>query len=198
VDVPARVTEVLAPSPQVVRVELVGSRARGEETALSDWDFRVDTTNGAELARELPTLVEPLEPLAAQWDRLTQRATYMLMLPGAVKVDLFPGDELRAIQPPWEPTPSNLVAVDAHFWDWALWLGGKVLAEKSGVVSEELGKLHRNLLGPLGVTSPPATVEQTVAQYRGARDRLELRWDISVPRRLGDEVSLALVRHGVI
>jgi predicted nucleotidyltransferase len=198
VDVPARLTEVLAPSPQVVRVELVGSRARGEETALSDWDFRVDTTNGAALARELPTLVEPLEPLAAQWDRLTERATYMLMLAGAVKVDLFPGDELRAIQPPWEPTPSNLVAVDAHFWDWALWLGGKVLAEKTGVIAEELRKLHRNLLGPLGVTSPPATVEQAVAEYRGARNRLELRWDISVPRRLGDEVSVALVRHGVI
>ena len=197
-DVPARVTEVLAPSALVVRVDLVGSRARGEETALSDWDFRIDTTNGAALARELPTLVEPLEPLAAQWDRLTERATYMLMLPGAVKVDLFPGDELRAIQPPWEPTPSNLVAIDAHFWDWALWLGGKVLAERSVVVSEELGKLHRNLLGPLGVTSPPATVEQAVDEYRGTRDRLERRWEMSVPRRVGDEVAIALVRHGVM
>jgi predicted nucleotidyltransferase len=198
VDISARVTEVLAPSPLVVRVELVGSRARGEETVLSDWDFRIDTKNGTALAGELPTLIEPLEPLAAQWDRLTERATYMLMLPGAVKVDLFPGDEQRAIQPPWEPTPSNLVAIDAHFWDWALWLGGKVLAEKSGVVSEELGKLHRNLLGPLGATSPPATVEQAVAEYRGARDRLERRWEMSVPRRVGDEVAFALVRHGVM
>jgi predicted nucleotidyltransferase len=198
VDISARVTEVLAPSPLVVRVDLVGSRARGEETALSDWDFRIDTTNGAALARELPTLVEPLEPLAAQWDRLTERATYMLMLVGAVKVDLFPGDERRAIQPPWEPAPSNLVAIDAHFWDWALWLGGKVLAEKSGVVSDELDKLHQNLLGPLGVTSPPATVEQAVAEYRGARDRLEHRWEMSVPRRVGDEVAIALARHGVM
>jgi predicted nucleotidyltransferase len=198
VDISARVTEVLAPSPLVVRVDLVGSRARGEETALSDWDFRIDTTNGASLARQLPTLAERLEPLAAQWDRLTERATYMLMLPGAIKVDLFPGDERRALEPPWEPTPSNLVAIDAHFWDWALWLGGKVLAEKSGVVSEELGKLHRNLLGPLGVTSPPATVEQAVAGYRGARDRLERQWEVSVPRRVGDEVAVALVRHGVM
>jgi predicted nucleotidyltransferase len=197
-DISARVTEVLAPSPLVMRVDLVGSRARGEATTLSDWDFRIDTTNGAALARELPTLVEPLEPLAAQWDRLTERATYMLMLADAVKVDLFPGDELRAIQPPWEPAPSNLVAIDAHFWDWALWLGGKVLAEKSAVVSEELGKLHRNLLGPLGVTSPPATVEQAVGEYRGARDRLERQWEMSVPRRVGDEVTFALVRHGVM
>jgi predicted nucleotidyltransferase len=198
VDVAARVTEVLAPSRHVVRVDLVGSRARGEETALSDWDFRIDTPNGAALAHELPTLVEPLEPLAAQWDRLTERATYMLMLSGAVKVDLFPGDERRALQPPWEPAASNLVAVDAHFWDWALWLGGKVLAEKFGVVSEELRKLHRNLLGPLGVTSPPATVEQAVAEYRIARDRLERRWEMSVPSRVGDEVAFALVRHGVM
>jgi predicted nucleotidyltransferase len=198
VDISARVTEVLAPSLLVVRVDLVGSRARGEETALSDWDFRIDTTNGASLARELPTLVEPLEPLAAQWDRLTERATYMLMLPGAIKVDLFPGDERRALEPPWEPTRSNLVAIDAHFWDWTLWLGGKVLAEKSGVVVEELGKLRRNLLGPLGVTSPPATVEQAVAEYRGARDRLERRWEMSVPRRVGDEVAAALVRYGVM
>jgi predicted nucleotidyltransferase len=198
VDIPARVTEVLAPSRRVVRVDLVGSRARGEETALSDWDLRIDTTNGPALARELPALVDPLEPLAAQWDRLTERATYMLMLPGAVKVDLFPGDELRAIQPPWEATPSNLVAIDAHFWDWALWLGSKVLAGKSGVVSEELAKLHRNLLGPLGVTSRPATIERAVAEYRGARDRLEHRWEMSVPRGVGNEVAFALVRHGVI
>jgi predicted nucleotidyltransferase len=198
VDISARVTEVLAPSPLVVRVDLVGSRARGEATALSDWDFRIDTANGAALAGVLPTLVEPLEPLAAQWDRLTRRATYMLMLPAAVKVDLFPADELRAIQPPWEPTASNLVAIDAHFWDWVLWLGGKVLAEKSGVVSEELGKLHRNLLGPLDVTSPPATVEQAVTEYRDARNRLERRWEMSVPRRVGDEVAFALVRHGVM
>jgi predicted nucleotidyltransferase len=198
VDVPARVTEVLAPDPNVLHVELVGSRARGEATALSDWDFHIQTNDAAELARRLPAIVAPLEPLAAQWDRLTERATYMLMLSGAVKVDLFPGDERRALQPPWEPTASNLVAIDAHFWDWALWLGGKVLAEKSGVVSEELRKLHRNLLGPLGVTSPPATVEQAVAEYRVARDRLERRWELSVPSRLGDEVALALVRHGVM
>jgi hypothetical protein len=46
-----------------------------------------------------------------------------------------------------------------------------VVAEKSGVVSEELRKLHRNLLGPLGVTSPPATVDEAVAEYRIVRDR---------------------------
>jgi len=198
VDVPARVSTVLASHPVVVRVELVGSRARGEATALSDWDFLVDASNSAELARELPAIVAPLEPLAAQWDRLTERATYMLMLRGAIKVDLFPGDEQRALEPPWEPTRSNLADIDAHFWDWTLWLGGKVLAGKSALVAEELRKMHRHLLGPLGVTSSPATVHEAVAAYQLARDRLERNWEISVPRRLGDEVTAALVRHGVI
>jgi hypothetical protein len=198
VDVTARITTVLASHPDVSRVELVGSRARGEATALSDWDFLMHTTNSVELARELPATVTPLEPLAAQWDRLTERATYMLMLPGAIKVDLFPGDQRRALEPPWEPTPSNLVAIDAHFWDWTIWLGGKVLAGKTDLVAEELRKMHLHLLGPLGVTSPPATVDEAVAGYRGARDRLERSWEISVPRRVGDEVTAALVHHGVI
>jgi Nucleotidyltransferase domain len=198
VDVTAHITTVLASRPDVSRVELVGSRARGEATALSDWDFLIHTSNSAELARELPATVTPLEPLAAQWDRLTERATYMFMLPRAIKVDLFPGDERRALEPPWEPTPSNLVAIDAHFWDWTLWLGGKVLAGKTDLVTEELRKMHRHLLGPLGVTSPPATIDQAVAGYRGARDRLERSWEISVPRRVGDEVTPALVHYGVI
>lgn len=197
-DVPARVTTVLASHPDVSHVELVGSRARGEATALSDWDFLIDTSNSAELARELPAIVAALEPLAAQWDRLTERATYMLMLRGAIKVDLFPGDEQRALERPWEPTRSNLAAIDAHFWDWTLWLGGKALAGKSALVAEELRKMHRHLLGPLGVASPPTTVHEAVAAYQLARDRLERNWEISVPRRLGDEVTAALVRHGVI
>ena len=197
-DVPARVITVLASHPDVSNVELVGSRARGEATALSDWDFFIRTRNSAGLARELPAIVAPLEPLAAQWDRLTERATYMLMLRCAIKVDLFPGDEQRALEPPWEPRQSNLADIDAHFWDWTLWLGGKVLAGKSALVAEELRKMHRHLLGPLGVTSSPATVHEAVAAYQLARDRLERNWEISVPRRLGDEVTAALVRHGVI
>jgi hypothetical protein len=198
VDVLTRVAEVLDPHPPVRHVELVGSRARGEATALSDWDFRIDTTDGAALARDLPTVVAPLEPLAAQWDRLTERATYMLMLPGAVKVDLFPGDERRALEPPWDPGPANLVAIDAHFWDWSLWLGGKVFAEKTDVVAAQLPKLHQHLLGPLGVPSPPATVGQAVVDFRRARNRLEDQWDASVPRQLEDDVMTALARHGVI
>ncbi len=50
----------------------------------------------------------------------------MPSLPGAVKADLFPGLPPR---PPAGPLPevtaTALPAIDAHFWDWALWLGAK-------------------------------------------------------------------------
>lgn len=197
-DVPARVEEVLAPHPAVERVELVGSRGRGEATTLSDWDFKIQTTDARALVRDLPTLVRPLEPLAAQWDRLVERAVYMLILPGPVKVDLFPGEERRAIEPPWEPTPANLAAIDAHFWDWTLWLASKALHQRTEVVDRELQKLHHNLLGPLGVPDPPPTIDAAVAEYRRARDRLEHEWNTVVDPELGDEVSQALERNGAI
>jgi hypothetical protein len=198
VGVAERVEELLAPHPAVERVELVGSRGGGDATALSDWDFQIHTTDAKALVVDLPALVRPLEPLAAQWDRLVERAVYMLVLRGPTKVDLFPGEETRKIEPPWEPTPANLAAIDAHFWDWTLWLGSKALHRRTDVVDQELQKLHHNLLGPLGVADPPPTIDAAVAEYRRARDRLEREWSISIERELGDEVSQALQRNGVI
>jgi hypothetical protein len=197
-DVPAHVSKAVWRHPNVLRVELVGSRAGGNPTALSDWDFHLHTENAAVLAADLPGIAAPLDPLAAQWDRLTERATYMLVLPGAIKVDLFPGDERRQLAPPWEPSPSNLTAIDAHFWDWTLWLGSKVLGGRRDLVRDELHKLFRYLLEPLGAARPATTVDDAVAQYVDLRSRLERLWSISVGRRLGDEVSAALTRHGVI
>jgi hypothetical protein len=197
-DVRARINGLLESHPLVVGLDLVGSRGRGGATALSDWDFQIGTTDSAALARDLPSIVAPLEPLAAQWDRLANRVVYMLVLSGPVKIDLFPGDEPHEIERPWELTAENLAAVDAHFWDWMLWLGSKVLAGKTGVVGEELRKLHQHLLGPMGIGSTPATVRDAVAAYRLARDWLERSWEITVPRRLGDEVAAALVRNGVV
>jgi hypothetical protein len=197
-DVPASVTSAVRQHPSVVGVQLVGSRGHGNPTALSDWDFQIDTTDARALARDLPALVESLDPVAAQWDRLTEHATYMLMLPGAVKIDLFPGDERRELEPPWEPAPSNLEAIDAHFWDWVLWLGSKYLHGQGDLVGAELRKLQDNLLGPLGIATAPATIDAAVTQYGRARDRLERRWSISVDRRLGDEVSMALRDNHVI
>jgi hypothetical protein len=192
VDVGERVKELLEAHRDVQQVALTGSRARGGTTALSDWDFHVDTTDPVAFARDLPALVGPLEPLAAQWDRLAEHATYMLVLPGPVKVDLILGNQPHEIEPPWKPASSNLAAIDAHFWDWVLWLGSKALHGHRDLVEAELRKLHYNLLGPLGVATGATTIGAAVKEYRSARDRLERRWSISIDRRLGDQVSLAL------
>lgn len=60
----------LCPPPIGGAVELAGSRARGTHEELSDWDFAVETSDFDSVARDLPTLVEPLEPLGAQWEPL--------------------------------------------------------------------------------------------------------------------------------
>lgn len=39
--------------------------------ALSDWDFVVSTSDFPAAAVQLPGLVEPLDPLVQQWDRLS-------------------------------------------------------------------------------------------------------------------------------
>jgi predicted nucleotidyltransferase len=73
-DIAARVTAVLEHYPSVERVELVGSRGRGDASALSDWDLQIHTTDADALARDLAALVAPLEPLAAQRARLGEHA----------------------------------------------------------------------------------------------------------------------------
>lgn len=120
VDVLGRVRAVLFLDRNVINVDLVGSRSTGTETVLSDWDLRVEADDLDELMARLPSLTGQLTPLAAQWDRLSTRAVYMLILPGGIKVDLFMGDRSRVNEPPWQPQPDNLSAIDSHFWDWIL------------------------------------------------------------------------------
>ena len=56
-DIAATVEAVLLPHPAIRAVELVGSRAGGSPTPLSDWDFVVVTDRFDEVARALPGLV---------------------------------------------------------------------------------------------------------------------------------------------
>jgi hypothetical protein len=170
--------------PAVDSVRLAGSRARGEETALSDWDFDVATGDFSAAAGALPGLVVPLEPISRQWDRLSPFPTYMLMLAGPLKVDLlFPGRR-NPPAPPWEVSAATLAAIDDHFWDWILWLASKRLARRPRLVEAELWKLHRHLLEPMGVAAPPPGPEAAVTAYVEARARLEARFATSVPRAL--------------
>jgi hypothetical protein len=175
---PDDVIAVLSADPRITAVELTGSRARGQETPLSDWDFAVTAAEFDAVRDALPDTVRPLHPVVAQWDRLSPIWCYMLILAGPVKVDLL---FFRPHQPagPWPVNASTLAGVDDHFWDWALWLRSKL--GKDDFVAGELGKMHQHLLGPMGVTRAPASLGEAVTAYRAAREKCE--------RRLGSHVS---------
>ena len=188
-DVAARVAEVVGSHPAVGRVRLVGSRASGRETTLSDWDFLVETTDVDAVSTALPDLAARLEPLVAQWDRLSEEASYyMLILGDGTKVDLVL-DRPPVLEPPWEVSAETLAGIDAHFWDWILWLGGKQLGGREELVRGMLGGLmFEHLLGPLGVPRPPSSIGEAVRSYLQARERRERELGTRVARTVEDAV----------
>jgi hypothetical protein len=179
--------------PAVRSVRLVGSRATGTATALSDWDFAVETDDFEEVARDIAALVDPLHPLAQQWDPLSATWCWMVIVSGPVKLD-FIFRASHESEPPWRPTVANLAAIDSHFWDWTLWLAAKQLGKKTALVASELDKLWLNILSPMGVNSRPVTLGDAVSSYLRARARLEQRFDVSVPRDLEREVRPVVER----
>ena len=176
------VVAAVSPHPAVESIELVGSRAEGRATQWSDWDFAVRARDFDALAPALPGLLEPLEPLVQQWDRLSETYCWMLILRGPAKVDLIFPDEPYEKQGPWEPGPETLAGIDDHFWDWMLWLRGKEAGGKDELVVAELQKLFGHLLAPLGVEAAPSSIADAVAAYRSARDRAERRFGVTVSR----------------
>jgi predicted nucleotidyltransferase len=181
------VVSAVGAHPHVRRVGLAGSRARGEATELSDWDFEVEVDDFPAVAADLPGLVTPFEPLAQQWDRLSDHCCYMLMLRGPTKVDLLFGEPHKH-EPPWRVSRETLEAIDRHFWDWALWLASKARADRLQLVQRELEKMHDHLLGPMGVENPPRSLTAAVETYVAAREQHEARFAAGVPRRLENEV----------
>jgi len=193
-DIVAAVEATLLPHPAVQAVELVGSRATGTPTPLSDWDFLVVTEGFDEVARALPALVVELEPLAQQWDRISAYPCYMLMLAGPVKVDLIFPDEPFESLPPWTVSAETLDGIDQHFWDWILWLASKREKRENELVRRELIKLRDHLLGPLGEDRVPGSIGAAVERYRAARDKREREFGVEVSRRREREVLPVLSR----
>lgn len=187
------VPALLAHMRGVTSVELCGSRRRGDAGRFSDWDFAVRTDDVAATAADLPEAVRSLHPLAAQWDRLSDEASFMFIVPGPVKVDLIFTGVPHAHEPPWTVTASTIAGVDAHFWDWTLWLASKVDADRTDLVRSELDKMHEHILGPLG-RPRPESVPDAVDSYLAARDAWERDLDVSLDRSLGREVG-AIIDH---
>ena len=183
----------VARHPAVESVHLAGSRAHGTPTRWSDWDFVVATKDFSRIRDDLPALSRELQPLAVQWDRLSPHECWMLMLVGPVKVDLIFPDQPRRLEPPWRPAKRNIAALDAHFWDWALWLRSKEAAGKTDLVTEELAKLFDHILAPLGVASSPTSARGAVHAYMGARAELQERRGWKWPADLEAAVAPAIL-----
>ena len=152
----ATVVSVASAHPAITAVELIGSRAAGDPTALSDWDFALDTDDPDAVIATLPATVAAMQPLATFWDPLSTRWNLIVLVDGPHKVDLI-------LDHPHGP--GRAPAVDPHFWDWVLWLGSKHLRGQHDLVDRELTTLHRHLLQPLGVEERPATIDQAVRAY---------------------------------
>jgi hypothetical protein len=196
-DVVKAVREALAGSDVVSSVVLGGSRARGTATELSDWDLYVEGEPDG-MMTEIPILVAALAPLAAFWEPLSEQAGYMVVMDGPTKVDVFPVGARRHIQPPWRLNAGSLPEIDAHFWDWTLWLAGKGLRGEWKLVAAELDKMYRFLLAPLGVGAPPTNLGEAVASYLRAREDAVDSLRVAVRPELGRQVSEVLRRHALL
>lgn len=183
-----QVARAVRAHPSVGEIQLTGTWPRGAAVGPYGWDFSVTTADFGGLAADLPALVAGFDPLAAQWDRLGDLERFKLVLSGPIKIDLLFPDMPHAWDPPWRAGPDTLAAMDAHFWDWALWLVGKCHEGKGDRVLGELLTLTRHLLEPMGVPVFPTDLELAADGYVRARDRLELRYGIRVPRRLEAEI----------
>jgi hypothetical protein len=182
------ISPVLERHPGVRGVRLVGSRGEGRAHALSDWDFLVFTDRFPDVARALPDLVAPLEPLSELWDPYSKHECYMLMLRGPTKIDLIFPSAPRQWAGPWEPSAETLVDIDRHFWDWILWLEQKRRGGKTAQLEKSLGDMFELLLEPLGVADAPASVAEAAAAYFDARNAVEHRFGVRVGRELEREV----------
>ncbi len=119
----------------------------------------------------------------------------MLMLPGAVKVDLI-FEEPHSPEPRWVVSRETLRGVDEHFWDWTIWLASKDSAGKRELVESELRKMQEHLLKPLGAGDAPVSIELAIDACLPALRRAEERLGVRVPDALQREVMARLREHG--
>jgi hypothetical protein len=179
---------LVAAHAAVTGVEFAGSRSRGTHEELSDWDFAVETSDFGEVARDMPKLVAPLEPLGEQWEPLGHFPVYQVLLRGLTTVEYLFLDVVQDARPPMRPSAETLVAINTHFWDWMWWLITKASAGRQDLVAEHLPQLYAHLLQPMGIAAAPASIDEAIAAFVARRDALEHAYGVYLPRALEDEV----------
>jgi hypothetical protein len=193
-DLVATAIAAVAQHPAVHAVELAGSRSRGTHQELSDWDFAVTTSDFAAVARDMPRLVKPLNPLGEQWEPMGHFPVYQVLMRGPTKVEYLFLDQSQDAAQPATPGPSTLVAIDTHFWDWIWWIATKASVGRDDLLAEHLSQLYNHLLRPMGVEDEPTTIDAAIHAYLAGRDQLENRYGVVVPRALEDEVRRGIER----
>jgi hypothetical protein len=178
-------------------VELAGSRSRGTHEKLSDWDFAVTTLDFAAVARDLPALIAPLDPLGQQWEPLGHFPVYQVLRSGPTKIEYLFLDHSQEAMPPREPGPATLDAINTHFWDWIWWIATKASIGRNDLVAEHLAQLSGYLLRPFGVTERPAGIEAAIDAFVSRRDELERDYGMTVSRALEEEVRAGIRRLGL-
>jgi hypothetical protein len=185
---------LLAGHPAVKSVEFAGSRSRGTHEELSDWDFAVEASDFDALARDLPALVAPLDPLGQQWEPMGHFPVYQVFLRGPTKIEYLFLDRAQDPLPPLEPSGDTLLAIDTHFWDWIWWLTTKASIGRSDLVAEHLPQLYTQLLRPMGINAVPVSIESAVEVFVARRNALEGEFGITVDRALETEVRRGIDR----
>jgi hypothetical protein len=182
----------------VQAVKLVGSGAAGERTPLSDWDFELDIEDEGVL-EAVERALQRLPVLALFWDPLSARANLIVILDGPIKIDVIvPGIGNPHPVSRWTATADTLPQIDAHFWDWTLWLGAKHLRGKAPLVRTELAKMWDALLEPMAATRPPRNIGDAIGMYVDARSERERELEIRVNRRLEQQVRGVLADQGLL
>jgi len=187
-------TGLLADHPAVTSVEFAGSRSRGTHEELSDWDFAVETSDFDALARDLPALVVPLDPLSEQWEPMGHFPVYQVLLRGPTKIEYLFLDHSQQPVPPRKPSRDTLAAINTHFWDWIWWLTTKASIGRSDLVAEHMTQLHTQILQPLGVDTEPAGIESAIEAFVARRNALEQEHGVTVNRALEHEVRQGIER----
>ena len=193
-DLVARASRLVAAHPAVTGVEFAGSRSRGTHEELSDWDFAVETSDFDAVARDMPNLVAPLEPLGQQWEPLGHFPAYQVLMRGPTKVEYLFLNETQSAMPSMRPSPDTLAAINTHFWDWIWWLSTKASIGRSDIVAEHLAQLYTQLLRPMGISAVPATIESAIEAFVARRNALEQEFGVSVDRALESEVRQGIAR----